>query len=99
MKPTPRYCHDFGSILNFVEFVFGNGNKSLGEIYPAYHYADYYALDGPNNTTCKPSVCPYGLSDFFNFALPPAVFTPISTPYNADYFINYTGAPQDPDDD
>ncbi len=97
--PSSRYCHDFGSILNFIEFVFGTKNKSLGEIYPAYHYADYYALDGPNNSTCKPSTCPYGLSDFFNFALPPAVFTPISTPYDANYFINYTAAPTPPDDD
>ena len=97
--PNARYCHDFGSILNFIEFVFGKGNKSLGEIYPTYHYADYYALDGPNNTTCKPAVCPYGLSDFFNFTLPPAAFKPISTPYDAQYFITYTGEPKPPDDD
>ncbi|MGD0987410.1 MAG: alkaline phosphatase family protein [Candidatus Sulfotelmatobacter sp.] len=99
ITPSSRYCHDFGSILNFVEYVFGTGGKSLGEIYPAYHYADYYALDGPNNSTCKPNICPYSLSDFFNFALAPAAFTPITTPYNADYFINYTGKPEDPDDD
>jgi phospholipase C len=98
-KPNSRYCHDFGSVLNFVEYTFGSGGKSLGEIYPAYHYADYYALDGPNNTTCTAAVCPYGLSDFFNFALPPAVFTPISTPYDAQYFIDYSGAPLPPDDD
>jgi phospholipase C len=98
IKPNSRYCHDFGSILSFIEFTFGKGNKSLGEIYPAYHYADYYAMDGPNNATCEPSVCPYGLSDFFNFNLPPAVFTPISTPYNAQYFIGYTGESEPPDD-
>ncbi len=99
ITPDSRHCHDFGSILNFVEFVFGKGGKPLGEIYPAYHYADYYALDGPNNTTCKASACPYGLAEFFNFALPPAVFTPISTPYDASYFINYGDAPTPPDDD
>ncbi|HEY1659430.1 MAG TPA: alkaline phosphatase family protein [Candidatus Sulfotelmatobacter sp.] len=96
--PSSRFCHDFGSILNFVEFTFGKNLKSLGEIYPAYHYADYYALDTANSPTCKLATCPYGLSDFFNFALPPATFTPISTPYNADYFINYSGTPQPPDD-
>jgi phospholipase C len=99
LTPSSRYCHDFGSILNFIEFVFGKGGKSLGEIYPAYHYADYYALDGPNNSTCRPNVCPYGLSDFFNFAKAPAVFKPIAAPYNADYFIDYDGEPAPPDDD
>jgi phospholipase C len=98
-SPNPKYCHDFGSILNFIEYVFGSGGKPLGEIYKPYHYADYYALDGPNNTTCAPTVCPYGLSDFFNFSLPPAAFTPISTPYDADYFINYSGPSSPPDDD
>jgi phospholipase C len=98
MTPTSRYCHDFGSTLNFIEYIFGSGGKSLGEIYPAYHYADYYALDGPNNSTCSPAICPFGLSDFFNFNLPPAVFTPISTPYDAQFFINYTGEPEPPDD-
>jgi phospholipase C len=99
LHPSSRYCHDFGSILNFIEYVFGKNGKSLGEIYPAYHYADYYALDGPNKTTCPPATCPYGLSDFFNFSLPPAVFSPISTPYDAEYFINYSGDPQAADDD
>ena len=99
ISPNPRYCHDFGSILNFIEYVFGSGGKPLGEIYSAYHYADYYALDAPNNSTCKPAACPYGLSDFFNFALPPAVFTPISTPYDDNYFMTYRAEPQPPDDD
>jgi phospholipase C len=99
VKPYSRYCHDFGSILSFIEFTFGKKNKSLGEIYPTYHYADYYALDGPNSTNCTPAVCPYGLSDFFNFNQTPTVFTPISTPYDADYFINYDGPSTPPDDD
>jgi hypothetical protein len=86
-------------MLNFIEYVFGTKGKSLGEIYPAYHYADYYAMDGPNVSTCRPNICPYGLSDFFNFALPPASFTPISTPYDAQYFIDYTGPATPPDDD
>jgi phospholipase C len=99
MASSSRYCHDFGSVLNFIEYVFGKKGKSLGEIYPAYHYADYYALDGPDASTCRPNICPYGLSDFFNFALSPATFTPISTPYDAQYFINYTGPATPPDDD
>ena len=98
-SPSPKYCHDFGSILNFIEYAFGSGGKPLGEIYSAHHYADYYALDGPNNSTCLPAVCPYGLSDFFNFSLPPAAFIPISTPYDAEYFINYDGPSSPPDDD
>lgn len=99
VSPNAKYCHDFGSILNFIEYVFGTGGKPLGEIYSAYHYADYYALDGPNNSTCTLAACPYSLSDFFNFGLPPAAFTPISTPYDADYFINYQGQTAPADDD
>ncbi|MGA8762530.1 MAG: alkaline phosphatase family protein [Candidatus Sulfotelmatobacter sp.] len=99
ISPNSRYCHDFGSILNFIEYVFGKGGKSLGEIDSVSHYADYYALDGPYNIGCKPAVCPYSLSDFFNFGLPPAHFTPISVPYDSDYFLDYSGEPRDADDD
>jgi len=43
------YCHDFGSILNFIEYAFGTGGNPLG--FPGgisglnYPYADYLALD------------------------------------------------------
>jgi hypothetical protein len=104
--PNFRYCHDFGSILNFIEWVFGSANKPLPEIDSSgYHYADYYALDGPNN--CG-SACPYSLSDFFNFKLTQSngftyIKPPISsdgkTTYDANYFIKYNQQPQPPDED
>jgi len=93
---TPQYCHDFGSILNFIEYVFGSGGKPLSDISPTYHYADYLAPDAPFN--CGVS-CPYSLSDFFNFSRQPNKFVSISAPYDAKFFLNYTGGPVDPDDD
>lgn len=105
---VPPYIHDFGSILNFTEYVFGRGGMSLGEISPQYHYADFLALDGPNFTNiCSPTVCPYGLSDFFNFGQTPRTFVSITgAKYPPGCFTNpssstcfFTNYPQDPDDD
>jgi len=62
------YIHDFGSILNFTEYVFGQGGHHLGD--PggigglAYPHADYFAPDGPN-AGCGATACPFSLSDFF----------------------------------
>jgi len=97
---TPQYCHDFGSILNFIEYVFGSAGKPLGEISSQYHYADYLALDGPNDPLCTPTQCPYSLADFFNFNHSNA-FTPINVPvrYSVSYFQNYSLPPQPPDND
>ncbi len=77
----------------------------LGEIDPyGYHYADYWAPDGPN--VC--SSCKYALADFFDFSLKqPNPFTPILLPtpyYNAQWFENFgthqgDPAPSDPDND
>ena len=63
--PPNTYCHDFGSILNFIEYAFGSGGVPLGggngiggESYP---YADALVMDtqaAPNN---------YSLYDFFDF--------------------------------
>jgi phospholipase C len=57
------YCHDFGSILNFVEYAFGSGGTSLGEICSGcgggWHYSDFYAQDQ--------GTAGYSLHDFFNF--------------------------------
>jgi phospholipase C len=101
-SPTTRYCHDFGSILNFIEWVFGSAGHSLGQIYGTYPFADYYALDGPTNCL----TCTYSLADFFNFNNSATNFTYINptvgsdgTVYDATYFINYTGVPQPPDED
>jgi phospholipase C len=96
ISPNTKYCHDFGSILNFIEYAFGSNNKSLGEIYSSYHYADYYAWDGPNVCGIQ---CPYSLSDFFNFNASPSSFTAISAPYGASTFLDWTGNPQPPDND
>jgi len=46
------YVHDFGSLLNFIEYAFGTGGNPLGGqatcgIGPCtYPYADYFAPDG-----------------------------------------------------
>jgi phospholipase C len=97
---TSTLNHDFGSILNFTEYVFGQSGKSLGEIDPPYHYADYYAQDvgaAPNN---------YALYDFFNFSQQPRSFTTITgAKYAANCFVNPTATgcfpnyPMDPDND
>jgi hypothetical protein len=99
LSTMPQYCHDFGSILNFIEYVFGRNESSLGEIYAHFPYADHFALDGPNSPTCSSTTCPYSLADFFNFNNAASGFTSISTPYPASYFITYGGSPQDPDED
>jgi hypothetical protein len=96
------YIHDFGSILNFIEYAFG-----IGEISPSYEYADHFAPDGP--VVCG-SNCPkpYSLSDFFPSFTNPRTFTPLTAPYKTECSIvpnkqncngeNFTG-PEDPDAD
>ena len=107
------YVHDFGSLLNFIEYAFGNngtplsfpGYPGLG-ISPTYPYADYLAPDAPfsdHNATL------YSLSDFFDFSqkarpFHPLAIAPAYQQYNAEYFENYGGhdgdhPPADPDDD
>ena len=92
------YCHDFGSILNFIEYVFGQGGSSLREVgYSNWHYADYFAQDTGfffDN---------YSLYDFFDFshARP---FVPITgAKYGTDCFLNpsncFADFPADPDSD
>lgn len=90
------YIHDFGSILNFIEYIFGSGTHSLGEIDSqyGYHYADYWAPD----SHYQDSQSPYSLSDFFNFGQTPTQpisITPIN--YPASYFLNFTGPSLAPD--
>jgi len=103
------YCHDFGSILNFIEYAFGTGGNHLGGPYGIsgdqfWPYADYFAMDSP--PTC--SACAYSLSDFFNFSqsnfhafqtingarYPPSCFHQPTAP---NCFPS--SYPQDPDDD
>jgi len=58
-----KYCHDFGSILNFVEFAFGSAGGSLGEIClgcgGGWHYDDFFTQDQ--------GAAGYSLHDFFDF--------------------------------
>jgi hypothetical protein len=97
-----NYCHDFGSILNFIEYAFGQKGQRLADIYPQYRYADFLAPDyNPNDSTS------FSLSDFFtpNFSQSHA-FQKITgwkypevcfhEPENQGCFPNY---PQDPDSD
>jgi phospholipase C len=67
--------HDFGSILNLVEEVFG---------LPSLGYADAYADD---------------LADCFNFRQTPLMFQKVAAPLAADFFLNDTRPPADPDND
>jgi phospholipase C len=71
--------HDFGSVLKFIESVFG-----LPTIDPAVGYADSRADD---------------LSDCFDFNQSPLSFKAVPAKRNADYFLNDTRPPTDPDDD
>jgi len=83
--PYP-YCHDFGSVLKFIENNFGLGS----EINPNYHYADFFAPDGPNS-----------LSDFFRLTSP-RPFQSISLPPGSpsdSYFIQYAGQVEPDDED
>jgi phospholipase C len=92
------YVHDFGSILNFIEYAFGQNGQFLGGTSgigdPHYPYADVFAPDGPNNAKCLPGQCPFGLSDFFGtpakgFFKTQRAFTFIKgTKYLSDCFIN-----------
>ena len=110
-QPAPPYVHDFGSILNFVEYAFEqNGNflsfpnASTWGISPSYYYADYLAPDGPEQPNCN-GLCLYGLSDFFvPFTNQPRSFTPISGwKYDTSCFLNpnscFSNYPMDPDND
>jgi hypothetical protein len=54
--PGNYYCHDFGSILNFVEHTFGLGTINGG----TYDYADSLVMDTSQNY-------PYSLADFFDY--------------------------------
>jgi phospholipase C len=62
---TQPYVHDFGSILNFTEWAFGQNQASIGQISPSYPYADYLAPDV--YPSCPRTQCPnlWSLSDFF----------------------------------
>ena len=96
---TSTYCHDFGSILNFIEYAFGLPQGGIGD--PNWPYADALAMDyNPNNPGS------YSLSDFFDFTQNARGFQQINgakypercfhTPSGTGCFPNY---PLDPDND
>lgn len=97
------YCHDFGSILNFIEYAFGSGGKPLGDgggVSPLYSYADILAMDYVPGQQGS-----YSLQDFFDFTTlhqfqqingakyPPDCF---HHPHDTGCFTTY---PIDPDND
>jgi hypothetical protein len=94
------YCHDFGSMLNFVEYAFGSNGNSLGTIGPPqWPYADFFVQDtssAPNN---------YSLYDFFNWNQQARPFVPITgAKYASTCFLNPTTCfksfhPEPPDSD
>jgi hypothetical protein len=88
------YIHDVGSILNFVEYAFGlpqgGISQTQGWFYDDYWAPDYYAN---GNLGCHNSalLCPYGLSDFFNFKQsprPPVNIQP--RVYQPNGFVNFS---------
>ena len=78
------YCHDFGSMLNFVEYAFGSNGNSLGTIGPsAWPYADFFVQD----TSSAPNH--YSLYDFFDWSQKPRPFVPITgAKYATTCFLN-----------
>jgi hypothetical protein len=105
-QEKPPYVHDFGSILNFIEYAFGTGGNPLGGtggISPNYLYADTLAPDAP--LTCG-SKCPgpYSLSDSSTSTRRRVRSLPLrGTKYDTGVFLNPTAYfpnyPADPDDD
>jgi phospholipase C len=98
-----QYVHDFGSILNFIEYAFGTNGNYIGEVEPNYFYADHWAPDSYKAGLCNQTTCPYSLSDFFDFSTQHS-FQQISLPngytqYTAEWFEDFNGTPTDPDDD
>jgi hypothetical protein len=68
------YCHDFGSILNFIEYALGTNGNSLGTVGPEqWPYADAFVQDDAGFFGRKL----YSLYDFFEFGRGRA-FTPIT---------------------
>lgn len=88
----PPYWHDFGSLLNFTQYVFsGFTGMSQGGIGPSsWLFDDYWAPDYWNNPNafCSQQTCPYGVSDFFHFNQKRS-FKPIPTEkYQPSDYVN-----------
>jgi hypothetical protein len=83
------HTHDFGSILAFIEHVFGLPEVDHQYGYP---YADHFAPELGEGL-------PYALADFFNFSQQARQFHPIPAPAGAQHFLNDSSPPEDPDND
>jgi phospholipase C len=83
-----KYCHDFGSILNFIEFAFGTGGTSLGEICLGcggnWHYDDFFTQDQ--------GTAGYSLHDFFDFKNPNPFVQVTGAKYPTSCFLTQTSA-------
>jgi len=87
------FQHDFGSILNFIEYAFGMPQGGISGL-SAWAYDDFWAPDYYANGTqgCTPTLCPYGLSDFFKFSQAPNPFVDVPpTTYQPSDFVNLSG--------
>lgn len=83
------YCHDFGSILKFIENNFGL--LEVGSLDNGLNYADHFAPDNKGGNV--------PLSEFFNLSSPRTFQSiVVNGAPTESYFINYTGAIP-PDDD
>lgn len=96
------YQHDFGSIVNFTQYVFGLPQGGIGP--PLGPFDDYWAPDSPTSTTCNPTLCPYGLSDFFNFSQKRSFKKITPQTYQPSSFVNLEAfggisATEDPDEE
>ena len=88
----PPYWHDFGSVLNFTQYVFsGFSGMTQGGIGPSnWLFDDYWAPDYWNNPKgdCTQQVCPYGLSDFFHFSQKRSFKKITAQTYQGSDFVN-----------
>lgn len=87
------YVHDFGSILNFTQYVFsGNGVTQGGIGPPEWPFDDYWAPDSYLSGNCLESACPYSLFDFFQFKARPRSFVSIQIRHHKEEdFIDLKG--------
>jgi len=89
------YCGEHIRILNFIQYAFGLTQGGISGAAPSWFYDDYWASDyGGNHVSCQGNqqLCPYGLSDFFNFSDPPRSFVYIAPQtYQPSSFVNLQG--------
>jgi hypothetical protein len=102
-----EFYHDFGSILGFIENNFGLGIGNINSVADGgsgYLFADNYA---PEAVAGYPPLgdffCLYQYSENYcgTGGDDPKAFEPIRTAgsYGYDYFLNYTGPLEAPDND